>query len=440
MHFPRRSTLGSLSLLAFAAAAFATGFETAGKVPVARYLSPAQMAGPEWKVAPEAENDGAFNTYLVQSRFGTFEARGRSRVAVRGKEVAALVELEQVSKSEVFTDAVKSSALGSVDTVMQFAQAPVETIKAVPQAAGRWFKKTKFMVQETYSDVKDAKAERDQQKSQPQDEAAKAAQRDQAQAQAKELAKKEALDYLKISGAERRWYAELGVDPYTDNQVLRAVVKSYSRVEGITRFGMKFVGLPGIPGAREMRQVMNLVWQTDPWELRLQNRKRLMAAGLSEETAKAFEDNPYLTLTEQTGLLAAMDRMAGVKGRQHLVARGIDLESKQAGQALFQSTLLLVAHHQGERPLAEILPGSSLPVARSADGRLVSTFAGDALFWTEPMAGAAAEFVGTYEGDAAKIRELWIVGEATDRFKSEMKARGWQVLDRWQVVESPAGK
>jgi len=443
MNRTRACLLWSFSLFAVAAltagaARGAEAFEPEGKVPAARYLPADSLAGPEWKVAPEADNDGAFNNYVVQSRFGDFLARGGSRVKVRAKEVAALVELEQISKTEVFTDAVKDSALGSVETVMQFAQQPVETVKAVPKAVGRWYKKTKFMVQETYSDAKDAKAERDAQKAQPQDEEAKAAQKEQTKDQAKELAKKEALDYLKISSAERRWYAELGVDPYTDNQVLRAVVKSYSRVEGLTKFGMKFVGLPGIPGAREMRQVMNLVWQTDPWELRLQNRKKLLAAGLSEETAKAFEDNPYLSLTEQTALLVALEKLQGVTGRQHVLARAIDLDSNDAGDMLFQATLLLAALHGRERPLREILPGTALPVARTADGKLVAAISADAMFWTEAMADAAAEFAATYAAETAQTRELWLVGQASERFKAELKAKGWQVFDRWQLSEKPA--
>lgn len=426
------------SALAPAPARGAEAYEPEGKVPAARYLPADSLAGPEWKVAPEADNDGAFNSYLVQSRFGDFTARGGSRVQVRAKEVAALVELERVSKTDVFTDAVKASAFGSVETVMQFAQQPVETVKAVPKAVGRWYKKTKFMVQESYSDVKDAKAERDAAKEQPQSEEAKAAQKEETKDQAKELAKKEALDYLKISGAERRWYAELGVDPYTDNQVLRAVVKSYARIEGLTKFGMKFVGLPGIPGAREMRQVMNLVWQTDPWELRLQNRNKLIAAGLSEETAKAFEDNPYLSLTEQTGLLAALDHLAGVTGRQHILARAIELDSKEEGQTLFQATLLLVAHHRGQRPLAEILPGTNLPVARTKDGRLVAAFSADAIFWTEAIADAAQEFAAAYAAAPASTRELWVVGQTSERFRTELRAKGWQVFDRWQLSEKPA--
>jgi len=179
---------------------------------------------------------------------------------------------------------------------------------------------------------------------------------------------------------------------------------------------------------------MNLVWETDPWELRLQNRNKLVAAGLSEETARAFEDNPYLSLTQQTGFLAALEQMAGVKGRASLIARGIELESKDEGQQLFQSTVLLARHHNGARPLVEILAGTELPVARSADGKLVAVLGADALFWTEAISRAAAEFVEVYQPEAAKTRELWVVGVASDRFKSEVGKLGWTVYDQWQLA------
>ncbi|MCB1008811.1 MAG: hypothetical protein KDB94_07935 [Acidobacteria bacterium] len=449
----------TLIAAASATLARAAEFEPAGKVPAARYLPASQMAGEEWKVAPEAENDGAFNTYVVESRFGNFEARGNAKVAMRGREVGALLELEKVSKSEVFLDAVKDSALGSIETVMAFATKPVETVKGIPKAVGRFFKKTKFQVEETYVDAKQAKAKHDEKAAAEKEreatasddpeaaaarEAEKEAKKDEREDQAKAMAKKEALDYLKISGAERRWYAELGVDPYTDNQVLRDVVKSYARVEGLTKFGMKFAGIPAIPGAREIRKTMNLVWQTDPWELRLQNRNKLLAAGISEETARAFEDNPYLSLTQQTGFLAALEQMPGVKGRASLIARVIELESKDDGQQLFQATLLLARHHNGARLLAEILEGTELPVARSADGKLVAVLGADALFWTEPMSQAAAGFAEVYRADPARVRELWVVGQASDRFKSESGKLGWTVHDRWQAAapedKEPTGR
>ncbi len=420
--------LGAAAALAAAAPAAAAGFEAAGSVPAADYLPAAEMSGPEWKVAPEAFNDGVFNNYSVDSRFGSFEARGRAAVAMRGKEVAALVELERISKSDVFKDAVKDSAMGSVRAVQSFASKPVETIKAVPAGVNRWLKKTRYQVEETYVDTKEtvAEAKKDDGGDGEGGRSAELADK------GKEAAHAYALDYLKISSAERQWYAELGVDPYTDNQVLREVVKEYARVGGLTSFGMRFVGLPSIPGARELNKTMDLVWKTDPWELRRQNREKLLAAGISEATAREFEDNPYLSVTYQCALVAAFEEMAGVEGRQHLLARAIDVESREDGVALVGSILMLARHHRGDRPLAAILPGTQAPVGRAKNGSLVAVVVTEAVFWTDDVAAAVRDFAEVYGGQPAKVRELWTTGRVSERFSAETAALGWTVRERWQ--------
>ena len=407
-------------------------FESTGAVPTSRYLSPAETAGPEWKVAAQAENDGAMNTYRVESRFGTFEARGRNRVATRAKEVEALTELERVSKSDVFVDAVKQSAIGQVETVVSFATKPVETIKGIGSGAKRLFERTKYQVQEVKADAKTEYADYKEAKSEEKTDEQKAAQKDARQDQAQALAKQEALDYLKISGAERRWYATLGVDPYTDNEPLRKTIHSYARIEGLTRFGMKFVGMPSIPGIGELRDVMELVWETDPWDLRKRNRETLLALGLAEPVAREFEDNPWTSLSQQTAVVEAVKGLEGVGGREHLVSRTIDVESRDEAQQVVGSILLLARLHARERPLARVLPGSRLPVALAKDGSLQALALADALFWTADIADAASGFAGHYAREAAPRRELRVVGEASPRFVAECKSLGWTVITRWQ--------
>lgn len=430
----RATAFALLAALVAAAAAAAAGYETAGPVPAAEYLPAAELSGPEWKVASEAVNDGVFNNYLVESRFGSFPARGRSAVAVRAKEVAALAELDRISKSDVFKDAVKDSAMGSVRAVQSFATQPVETIKAVPAGVNRWLKKTRYQVQETYADTKETVAEvRDGDGEGGDGEGGKKAE---LVDEGKKAAHAYALDYLNISSAERRWYAELGVDPYTDNEVLREVVKEYSRVGGLTSFGMRFVGLPSIPGAREMRKTMDLVWKTDPWELRRQNREKLLAAGISEAVARDFENSPHLSLTHQVALVGAFEEMAGVEGRQHLLARALDVESREDAAALVQSILLLARHHGGDRPLAAILPGTQAPVGRARSGALVAVVVAEAVVWSEEVAAAVADFAEVYRGQPAEVRELWTTGRVSERFAAETAALGWTVRDRWQP---PAG-
>lgn len=407
----------------------AAEYEKAGEVESSDYLPSESLTGPGWNVAKVAVNDGAFNNYSVESRFGTFEARGRTMVTIRGREVEALEELDKTSKSEVFMNAARDSATSSVKSVVDFASHPVDTLTSTPSAVGRWFKKTKYQVTEGYVDAKGAVAK----DADGEEEAAEGSGESSSTDKVEQVARTEAKSYLGLTAAERRWYAELGVDPYTDNQVLRKVIKSYSQIEGITKFGMRFVGIPSIPGAREVGKVMNLVWETDPWELKLMNRKILLAAGISEEVARAFEDSPHLSLTQQTGIAQAVEALEGVKGRHYLVEDALGVESHGEGSEVLQSNLLLVRHHRHSRPLAEVLPGVRAPVARSQDGRLLTVTMADAPFWTEEVAKGVHSFAKMYEDDPAETRELWVVGEASERFRSEVTALGWQIFDDWQV-------
>lgn len=417
--------VASSAALAAASPARGAGLETPGPLRSDRYLSAELLSGPDWRVEPEAVTDGFGITYTVTSRFGTWPAHGRTQVAVRISEIRALAQLEEVSKSEVFKDAVKTSATAPLRLVSDVATKPVETVKGISSGVSRWFKKTSFQVKEGYHDAKQV-AGKDKGEGEGEGKG-------DLTEKGKEEATQYALNYLKISGAERNWYAKLGVDPYTDNRLVRDAVTSVARVEGLTSFGMKFVGLPGIPGGREIRKTMDLVWKTDPWELRLANRKKLLAAGLSEETARAFEDNPALSLTLQTALVGSLEQLAGVRGREHLVARAIDVENREEAATLASSVALLVRYHRQASPLREFLAGARLPVARTAKGELIAVVLSDALFWTAGVDDGARAFAALYAGDPATARQLWVAGEASPGFVSGARELGWEVHDRWQL-------
>ena len=412
-------------LMAAAPAAPDAGFEDPRGLPASHFLSPEELAGPGWRVEPEAVNDGFTNTYTLVSSYGTWPARGRVQLAERIREIRALARLDEVSKSKVFLDAVESSVTAPVELVRSVAERPAETLKGIPEGVGRWLKKTRFRVEETYHDVKERA---DRKEDGP--EAGEEAERVSAD-EVEDLAKREARKRLQVTGAERRWYADLGVDPYTDNELLRRAVLSVARVDGLTRFGMKLVALPRVPGAKEMDRAMELVWSTDPWELRRRNRKLMLAAGLSEDTARAFEDNPALSLSVQTALLDILDGFAAVAGRQHLIARALDVASREEARGLVASTALLLEHHRGREPLAAFLPGARLPVARTVDGELVAMLPADAVFWTADMAEAAESFAGLYADETASVRRFMVAGEASDRFAREAGKLGWEVVDRW---------
>jgi hypothetical protein len=95
------------------------------------------------------------NTYTVDSAFGEFEAYGEPLLAIRLREIGALAELDELSKTKVFADALAKGALAQVETVKTFAEKPVETVKGVPGGVKRMFKRTKRTVKKGAESAKE---------------------------------------------------------------------------------------------------------------------------------------------------------------------------------------------------------------------------------------------------------------------------------------------
>jgi hypothetical protein len=301
-------------------------------------------------------------------------------------------------------------------------------VQGISSGVKRFWSKTKFQAREVTHDAKKTVSSNSKGEGEGENEEESPSKT--------EIAKKATQDYAKqylgLSKAERRWYAELGIDPYTDNDALKKAVKEVSRVEAVATFGMRYSGMPSIPGAREIGKVMDLVWKTDPWELRQRNRKILLAAGFNEVEARDFEDNAAMSPTLQTAILQSFSDLEVVPGRKQIVKLATEVEDSAAARVLVTSTALLVRYHRDVAPFAEILSGPRLPVARARSGRLVAVVVADTLYWTPEISDALRAFADAFKADAAPQRELRVAGTATDRFKAEAKALGWQVLDGWQ--------
>ncbi len=451
-----------LGALAVAPPAGAQRYEKSEDVRAADYLPAELMRGPSWAVFDDAENDGFNNDYRVGSRFGVWQARRQTLVSSRIREIEALAELERVSKTEVFLEAVEDSVTSPLRLVKDAADRPMETLKGIPKGVARWFKRTTFKVRETYHDVSEEagelredveewREERRAEREAGDDAGTEAGEADEGQGveetgeghdqeepgrwaerrqDVKEFVHDEALDYLRISSAERGWYHELGVDPYTDNLVLRRAIKSVARVEGLTYFGMRFVGLPAFPGQGELHRTMDLVWSNDPVDILQANRKRMLAAGLTKETARAFEDSA-LSLTQQTTFLDALDRLRGVDGRQHLFTRALRTANRDEAESLTLTAVLLAQLHRDEAPLEAVLTGAALPVTRTRSGDLVAVLVASAVFWTENVADALRSFAKIYARAPAGTRQLYVTGVTSLRFDAEVAKLGWVVVDRW---------
>src|SRR5829696_5552622 len=103
-----------LGLVLIAASVFLRAQEADEPAPVLNasfLLTPALLKGPHHSVADAVRTQGFFHEFALSSEFGSFDALGRSQLAVLIHEIDALAALKDVSKTEVFLTAAGQSVV-----------------------------------------------------------------------------------------------------------------------------------------------------------------------------------------------------------------------------------------------------------------------------------------------------------------------------------------
>ncbi len=397
-------------------------FDTVPGRTAAALLPPQLAAGPDFHVLDPVQGDGLMNRFVLESRFGTFSAYGRQALAVRVQEVAALHELARTSDIAIAAGGVVQGAESEVKTAAGVVTHPIETVAGIPKGIAHLFGGYRARGEEAAADAKKDLS------------AARAGGADgvgggegvaHAAGQGAHAAKSYAERYLGVTAAERDYYRKLGVDPYTDNQVLRDTVRHDARIRAGAGFGMKFVGIPGIPGIGLTQRAVDAIYKEDPAVTRRRTRAMLAGYGLTAAETDAFLNAPLLSPTRQVLLLADAEALAGVAGRGELFRHALGLTAPEEVQVYLASAAILVKAHASE-PVAALVSGLRLPAALRADGRLVVCGAFESIYWTADVAQLEAQLEADLPAQPQPVaRELWVAGTLSDRARAALASRGW---------------
>jgi hypothetical protein len=409
-------------------------FEFPPELPPSALLPPALSAGPDFHVEDPVLSDGLMAHFVVYSRFGRYEAYGATALRVRVSEIYALARLEKTSGISIVAGGVGRGVSSQIDTVTTIVRHPVDTVTGIPRGIAHLFHGTVDEGKEAMGKVRDA--------GRPSDQNGKP----DALKNGEESAKRYASQYLGVTASERRWYEKLGVDPYTPNAMLRDAIHRTARLDAATSFGMRFVGVPGLPEIGELRRALDAIYKEDPATLRARDRATLRAYGMEAAEIERWQNTIVLSPTRQVILLQAAQALDGVAGRAELFRHALGLSSDIEAQVYLASVALLVrAHH--DAPVASILPGVRLPSAARADGSLVVCGAFDAVYWTADVAGYAEQVEQSLAlsaplrdappggGGGGAKRLLLLSGRASARARQELESRGWELHEA--MMEPP---
>jgi hypothetical protein len=396
------------SVILLAATALATGPEPIPTLRAADLLPPTLLSGPHFKVDDAVKSDGYMTAFVVHSDFGEFPARSREMLELRVREVAAIAQLDDVSKTEVFAKSLGAAAQKKAKALANVATHPAETAKAVPQSMGRFFKGVGAKGKKAAGDAKDAVTDDGQTPSGPDKST---------EGQAGDAAK----DVSGMSKARRQWAKKLGVDPYTTNAVLAKQLDDIGWAAYAGGFTMNIV-TPGVVGMAT--SVNNMVWELPPEDIAKKNDEKLKAMGVSDADRKAFLKNSWFTPGLQTEFVAALESLGAVKGRDGAVALAArEAQSEDDARFFRRNAAMLARYRAGGGSLSSVDARPRLFVGRTS-GMLVFPAAVDYLTWT-----AEAATVSHEPGLAAAKREIWLSGTASPTAKTELAAAGWTVKE-----------
>jgi hypothetical protein len=386
------------------------------------------VSGPGFHIKEPVRNDGLMHRYIVESRFGDFPAYGQAALTTRLREVAALQVIANTPDSAVVLKALGRSAKENVDTVVGVVRNPVRTLVGVPKGIGHLLSGYRAEAQETGEKARDVVRATG---SGPQANAGSRVAQESAQ-----LARQYAIRYLGLSAAERRWYAELGVDPYTSNEILRNALEHLAKVDATTSLGLRFAPI-GIPFAGEARRALDAIYNESPAVLRKRRHTDLAGLGLTPQEVTQFENTLLLNPTRQTLLVNDVEALKGVEGRAELLRHAMSVTTEEEMEVFLRSTTLLIRAH-AKQPLTRILAGLRIPAAQRRDGVVLVFGALDAVYWTPDVKGYVAALRAAMPAEVPGY-EAWIGGVVSPRARAELERLGWTVHDHTEqaLARSP---
>jgi len=375
----------------------------------ATLLSAADITGPHHTVDDRVETPGPYHVFTVRSPYGVFEAEGRSEVARRREEIAALAVLDEVNKAGVFARAAGTSLVKVGTGVVSAVSDPVATAKGIGAGVKRFGvnlgRRTRRVVQKATSDRgsgSDASA------------AEKAG--DAAGSAAKSL--------LGVNRARREWARRIGADPYTTNPTLKAALEEVAAIDAAGSIAATIV-VPIPPLVATTADVGDLVWGRDPEELRKYNEARAREIGASADGFAAFFRNFTYTLTMQTRLVGALHAVR-VPGAGDYLETAAEAEDEREALYFVESAEMLQRFHAAS-PVASMLTDSRAIVARMPAGQAVALLPFD---WLRRSDDVVAEF--RQLGDRAKAElgaralHVRVSGRISDAASQALAAIGWQ--------------
>ena len=372
-----------------------TTFEAAGLVQTRMFLPENLLKGRLHTVHQQTENDGLLNTYFLYSGDTPFAVTTGLMLRTRIRELYAIEKLRGMSKTEEFGKALANAGKKKLESAKGIVRDPVAAIKRVPKGASRFFGRIGESMKGGTSE-----------------------------SEGPGIQSITGVDKAKVALAAR-----LGVSPYSTNEELQEQLTNTARAMAGGGFIVNAATAAVGGAAGDVLSVLNLnqnLQQTlasaTASDLRIMNRKKLFALGVTRENADEFLMHPWFSPWHETIVTDALATI-GLDPTLFLQAatRALTEEDANYFQRLAQ---VLARYHKTKTPLSSIQVESNRICAMVSNGTLVVPLSCDYAIWNEPAGGRVEAFVELSQSRGEiKGLALWVDGKVSERAAQELKNR-----------------
>lgn len=391
----------ALFLLAPVSGALAGEFESPPQLKASKLLPQDIVKGKLYTVEEKVLNDGYLNTYTIDSQYGKFTAVSTPMVYVRIHEINTIAEIDKIDLGDEFGDSVKQSGKSLVSGVKNLVTDPVDTLGGAFSGVAKAFGRAQESIFESNA-------------SQYEDSAVESA--------------------IGLSKVKRDYAVKFKVDPYSTNEVLqdrlqKLALANYSGGLGVS--ALNFV-LPGtaamaVSAVRGTNLMNDVDLSTAPADLRKENRDKLLAMGVEESVARIFINNEVFSPTDQSLLVAALDKCSGVKDRQAFIEFAVPTNSGDLAFFRQRMAAMFMEYHQKKAKLESFVPVGKFIAAKTANNELLLCFPLDYGVRSSAMVTVMKQFNDAAAKMGVKSKRIRVSGRFSPEAKKGLEADGWKV-------------
>ncbi len=367
--------------------------ETPGEVDAKLFVPEKSMEGPLHRVAAQAANDGLINTYVLSAEGYDHEIATTEALLTRIREIYAIDTLRGMSKTDEFTKALATAGKQKVDSVVGLVQNPLGTLKRVPLGASRFFGRIG-------ESLKGGSSE----------------------GEGNMLQSITGVDKAKVALA-----AKLGVSPYSTNQELQEQLTNAARAMAGGGFVVSAAtAVVGGPAGQALtfinvnQDLQQALVNSTPSELRIINRKKLFALGVTREDADEFLLHPWYSPWHETVIVHSLDTI-GVDPTAFL-AQACRALTEQEATYFQQLAQIMARYHKKKTHLKSIQLESKIVCATDSAGVLLIPLSCDYAIWGEHAVARVGDFTQLAQSRSEiKGLALWVDGKVSDSAAQALK-------------------